>query len=226
MPKHSVIGSLRLLALAAKVAGAMPAVRSARKTPRQHRSRETVDVILTAAARIFAEQGWHGATTNRVAEAAGVSVGSLYQYFPGKLALLAALKERFIVHLLAQLQKPLTHPRQSLAAGLRRAIRTTLACHNEHRTLLLLFAEELPVRLHHDASNRGQEAPHLVLLRRFFARHQRALGDRDAALAALIVGEMVDAVTRSALRDRPADFANGRLESELLDACLLYLRGR
>ena len=204
----------------------MPAGRSARKTPRQRRSRETVDVILTAAARIFSEYGWRAATTNRVAEAAGVSVGSLYQYFPGKLALLAALKERFVAHLIIRLEEALTRPGDSLASGLRRALRTTLSHHREHRALLLLFAEELPVRLHHHAGNRGDEAPHLALLRRFFTRHQRALRDRDAALAALIVGEMVDAVTRSALRDRPTDLANGRLEAELLDACLLYLCGR
>lgn len=184
-----------------------------------------VDVILTAAARIFAEHGWRGATTNRVAEAAGVSVGSLYQYFPGKLALLAALKERFVAHLMARLELALAAT-GSLDVGLRRAIRTTLTCHHEQRGLLLLFAEELPGRLHHHAGNRDHEAPHLAMLRRFFTRRRRALRDRDPALAALVVGEMVDAVTRSALRARPQDFTNGRLEAELLDACLLYLRGR
>lgn len=69
---------------------------SLRKTPRQARSRRTVERILDAAARIFHEQGYAGATTNDIADEAGVSVGSLYQYFPNKDALLVALTKRHI----------------------------------------------------------------------------------------------------------------------------------
>jgi AcrR family transcriptional regulator len=67
-----------------------------RKSPRQRRSRETVERILDAAARIFDERGYRGTTTNHVAELAGVSIGSLYQYFPNKDALLVALAERHL----------------------------------------------------------------------------------------------------------------------------------
>lgn len=63
----------------------------ARKRPVQRRSRETVDAILTAAARVLEQRGYAGFNTNRVAERAGVSIGSVYQYFPDKDALLAAL---------------------------------------------------------------------------------------------------------------------------------------
>lgn len=62
-----------------------------RKRPLQERSRETVRVILEAAARIFEERGIAAATTDAIAERAGVSVGSLYQYFPNKESLLATL---------------------------------------------------------------------------------------------------------------------------------------
>lgn len=67
-----------------------------RKLPRQRRSAETVERILTAAARIFDERGYGGTTTNHVALEAGVSIGSLYQYFPNKDALLVALAERHV----------------------------------------------------------------------------------------------------------------------------------
>ena len=60
------------------------------------RSRRTVERILDAAARIFHEQGYAGATTNDIADEADVSVGSLYQYFPNKDALLVALTKRHI----------------------------------------------------------------------------------------------------------------------------------
>jgi AcrR family transcriptional regulator len=69
---------------------------SPRKSPRQERSRRTVERIVEAAARIFHEQGYAGATTNDIADEAGVSVGSLYQYFPNKDALLVALTTRHI----------------------------------------------------------------------------------------------------------------------------------
>ena len=69
---------------------------AARKTPVQQRSRRTVDKILSAAARILVEDGYSAMTTNDVAAAAGVSIGSLYQYFPNKDALLRALVERHL----------------------------------------------------------------------------------------------------------------------------------
>jgi AcrR family transcriptional regulator len=81
---------------------------SPRKSPRQERSRRTVERILEAAARIFHEQGYVGATTNDIADEAGVSVGSLYQYFPNKDALLATLTTRHIEHTTAALADLLT----------------------------------------------------------------------------------------------------------------------
>jgi len=66
-----------------------------RKRPRQERSEATVDAILEAAAREFAAEGYEAATTNKIAEAAGTSVGSLYQYFPSKDAIAVELARRF-----------------------------------------------------------------------------------------------------------------------------------
>jgi AcrR family transcriptional regulator len=65
-----------------------------RKTPRQKRSADTVGVIVEAAARVLELNGFEGFNTNAIAERAGVSIGSLYQYFPSKNALLSALIER------------------------------------------------------------------------------------------------------------------------------------
>lgn len=65
-----------------------------RKSPRQARSADTVETILAAAARVLGRESLAGFNTNRVAEVAGVSVGSLYQYFPNKSALVAALIDR------------------------------------------------------------------------------------------------------------------------------------
>jgi len=67
---------------------------SGRKPPRQSRSQALVDAIVEAATRILPDRGLDGTTTNRIAELAGVSIGSLYQYFPNKDSILATLIER------------------------------------------------------------------------------------------------------------------------------------
>jgi AcrR family transcriptional regulator len=65
-----------------------------RRSPRQTRSRATWEAILEAAAQILERHGAAALTTNRIAERAGVSIGSLYQYFPNKHAVLAELIRR------------------------------------------------------------------------------------------------------------------------------------
>ncbi|MHC1479857.1 TetR/AcrR family transcriptional regulator [Frateuria aurantia] len=65
-----------------------------RKRPRQARAQATMESMLDAVAHILGRHGWAGLTTNAVAEVAGVSIGSLYQYFPNKRALVASVRKR------------------------------------------------------------------------------------------------------------------------------------
>ena len=65
-----------------------------RRTPKQERAQATVDAVIEAAARILIEDGYLPMSTNRVAERAGVSIGTLYQYFPNKDAIVEALVQR------------------------------------------------------------------------------------------------------------------------------------
>jgi AcrR family transcriptional regulator len=117
-----------------------------RKAPAQSRAVETVEAVLEAAARILEEQGFAGYTTNAVAERAGVSVGSLYQYFPGKDAITVALIERETGTLLADVAR--TQAEEGLDAKLVRLIRSAVA-HQMRRpklAVLLDFEERrLPI---------------------------------------------------------------------------------
>lgn len=70
--------------------------RLTRREPKQQRSRQTVDAVLTAVRVVVECHGTQAITTNRIAEAAGVSVGSLYQYFPDKRAIFIALHDRHV----------------------------------------------------------------------------------------------------------------------------------
>ena len=65
-----------------------------RKNPTQKRSRATVDAVLDAGARLLLTIGYDKASTNKIAEKAGVSIGSLYEYFPGKEAIFAEIRRR------------------------------------------------------------------------------------------------------------------------------------
>lgn len=69
---------------------------SARRIPRQHRSRQTVEAVLAAVPLVMKRHGAASITTNRIAEVAGVSIGSLYQYFPNKRSVFRALHERHV----------------------------------------------------------------------------------------------------------------------------------
>lgn len=81
-----------------------------RKAPQQARSKRMVEWILQGATRVFRAEGF-GATTNRIAEQAGVSVGTLYEYFPNKEALLAALAERHVAEAEGGVDAALAHAR-------------------------------------------------------------------------------------------------------------------
>lgn len=77
---------------------------AARKRPVQARSAVTLDAIFQASIQVLVAEGLNRLTTTRVAERAGVSVGTMYQYFPHKQALLYALNERYLENLAGRME--------------------------------------------------------------------------------------------------------------------------
>src|ERR1051326_7166272 len=116
-----------------------------RKRPRQARSRETVDTILEATARVLVAKGYDNLSTNAVATAAGVSIGSLYQYFPNKEALVLALIERHMEQMnaaiLAELARVATLP---MAEAARCVIELTIRAHAVEPELHRVLTEQVP----------------------------------------------------------------------------------
>lgn len=97
-----------------------------RRQPRQERARLTVDALLEATARVVDDVGWPGLTSARVAHVAGVSIGSMYQYFPGKEALFGALIERAVDADLARLEAAVESVRgQPLEEAARKLLRVS-----------------------------------------------------------------------------------------------------
>ena len=122
------------------------------RRPSQRRSQVTVTAILDAAARVFEERGFDAGTTNHVAERAGVSIGSLYEYFPNKDAMVVAVVERELERerskLLAILEPAATE--HGLAAQLRAFVETLVALHAKRPALhrILFDQAEHPPAAH------------------------------------------------------------------------------
>ena len=94
-----------------------------RRKPQQERSRQMRDDILEASIRVLAIDGPLRFNTLRIAEVAGISVGSLYQYFPNKDALVYALHTRLVATLWEEMEDILDHPRLNPRTKVRRIAR-------------------------------------------------------------------------------------------------------
>ena len=122
-----------------------------RKQPVQHRSRTTVDVVLTAATQVFETCGYAAGTTNRIAERAGVSIGTLYQYFPNKEAIAVALLERHITDTDHRLHEWVGHmvvEQHSLKEALHDYVTGMLEMHSKQPRLQHILLEETPLPEH------------------------------------------------------------------------------
>src|SRR5678815_1313214 len=157
-----------------------------RKQASQERSRATVDALIDATARILVKEGFDKASTNRIAEVAGVSVGSLYQYFPGKEALVAAVIERHQQDLLRVARGMLPKVEgQSLQQAMRSVVGAAIAAHRADPRLHRVLAEQLPRtgKLENvDVFNRQNYA----LFKVYLERHRDEIRAVDLDLASFV----------------------------------------
>ncbi|MEO3783794.1 TetR/AcrR family transcriptional regulator [Actinocorallia sp. B10E7] len=104
-----------------------------------------VERILDAATRVLSERGYDGASTNRIAATAGISNGSLYQYFPNKDAIVVAVLDRFADHLAerlgAKIETAMSEPWQN---GGRILLAAQIKLLEENADLLRIIVEQVP----------------------------------------------------------------------------------
>ena len=170
-----------------------------RKSAIQERSRATVDALVEATARILVKEGFDKASTNRIAEVAGVSVGSLYQYFPGKEALVAAVIERHQQQIMQTVRGELA---EVLAEPVEKAMRMLVAiavkAHRVDPKLHRVLAEQIPrvgklEKL--DLFNRENYA----LFRTYLERHRDEIRVDDLDLASFVCVTSIEALTHNAV---------------------------
>jgi AcrR family transcriptional regulator len=173
-----------------------------RKSPSHERSRRTVDRILDAATRIFHEQGYTGATTNDIADEADISVGSLYQYFPNKDALLVALTQRHITTTTTDLTNLLLDlPRDSDLETTFRTVVDFLVSQHDLDDLHLLVMHQAP-RTHDINLSLEHAKSHLVELTSQILR-TKITDSRKRNLVARMVVATIDASVHDVILRQP-----------------------
>jgi AcrR family transcriptional regulator len=170
-----------------------------RKIASQRRSRATVDALLEATARILIKQGFDKASTNRIAEVAGVSVGSLYQYFPSKEALVAAVIERHQQEIMQtvrrELQGVLT---DSVDKAIHKLIVVAVKAHRLDPHLHRVLAEQIPRVGKLEKLDRFNRE-NFTLFRAYLERHRDELRVDNLALAAFVCVTAIEALTHNAV---------------------------
>jgi AcrR family transcriptional regulator len=192
-----------------------------RKRPRQPRSRATVDTILEATARVLVKHGFDRLTTNAVASAAGVSIGSLYQYFPNKEALVAGLVERHVEEMgaavVAELAKVAAMP---IAAAVRQVVELTIRAHAVEPELHRVLTEQVP-RVGRLAKLRETDELCHRMVAQLLAHRRAELAIRDPDLAAFVIVSAIEAIVHRAALLQPHRLVDPRLVDE---AALLVTR--
>ncbi|NED92752.1 TetR/AcrR family transcriptional regulator [Streptomyces sp. SID11233] len=194
-----------------------------RRMPRQVRAELTRDRVLTAAARVFAEHGYAAGTTNRIAERARISIGSLYQYFPNKDAILAELLVRHIDRGRWAQADELHLSAGSLEAMVRALVRDAIDNHRDDPQLLRIMFEEAPVSQELLDTIDRHERKRVDQVRSLLARHPDVHVQGLDAAAELIVFT-VEANAHK-LMAYPRATPVETFESELVAMVTRYLRG-
>lgn len=200
------------------------ALTSPRKHASQHRSRATVDALIEATARILVREGFDKASTNYIAEKAGVSVGSLYQYFPSKEALVAAVIDRHQQELrqvaLGALEKMMELP---LEQAVRKLVTAGIEGHRVDPKLHRVLAEQIPRtgRLDKVETNiRDGRA----MFRAYLEHHQEELRAVDLDMAAFVCVTAIEALTHRAVLHHPEFLSDQATETLIDEATRLMVR--
>ncbi len=194
-----------------------------RKRPQQQRSRQMVDTLVDATARCIAVRGLDGTTTPAIAEYANVSVGSLYQYFEDKEALIEALLERIALEVTQVLRAGATVTDQMPLTELtRNAIRTALALLHSNEGLYLELIKNWYRLPTHKVVDVLQQF-FLELTRMYFAKHHREFQvDNLHVKVFVIVNSTIFTVVRF-LSEEPPFIRESELVEELTVMISAYL---
>jgi AcrR family transcriptional regulator len=200
----------------------MPASRAnrPRRKAKQDRSRETVTIILEAAARVLLDQGYALATTNRIAKKAGVSVGTLYEYFANKEEVFEALIQNELGHLVDAFRNEETNPTAAVDETISQLLLAGMSAMRFGPEFFRAL-EQVP-----NATFRRHlaEARQLVLrlIEQLLEDHRTELRVTDLELAAFVAVSAAEGIAANAT----SEFFDERLAQEIAVLLKVYLTGK
>jgi len=195
-----------------------------RKSPRQTRSQATVEALLEAGARVLREDGYEKASVNRMAEVAGVSIGSLYQYFPSKEALVASIVKRHSERMLEVFQRDLaTLAHLPVEEGVRAILRRTFEAYAVDPALRRIVVDEVP-QFGLVTRTREFDAMLAEALKAYFQFYADVIRPKNHELAVKILMASVEAIAQAVVVDDPAMLTSNELVEEVAHLVLGYIR--
>lgn len=153
------------------------------RPPKRERGRQRVEALLDAAAGVFLERGADAATMTEIAVRAGASIGSLYQFFPNKSLLAQALRDRFVVRVLAVFDRLEREPAMEPAA-LTKALVNYIRAFEQDRAVMRTLGD---VANEHDADRVRTRSILTQALGRVLCAHAPGLDHRRAVLSARLI---------------------------------------
>ncbi len=198
-----------------------------RKSASQERSRLTIDALVEATARILMKEGYDKASTNKIAAVAGVSIGSLYQYFPSKEALVAAVIDRHSQELTQVVRDALIKvATQPIEVATHELVSLGIEAHRVNPELHRVLAEQIP-RVGRLESIAAIDRNVHALLRGYLEAHRDEIGVADLDVAAFVCVTVVEALTHTAVLHRPEILAGdkaARFVDDVTGLIVRYLR--
>jgi AcrR family transcriptional regulator len=193
--------------------------KGSRRQANQARSRQTVESLLEAGARVLVQRGYAGATTNRIAETAGVSVGTLYEYFADKDAIFDALIQRQIEALVEAIRSEGLDLKAPLGATLERLVRVAIGAMPRGPAFIRAL-EQVPGSALRRRLTRAR-AQVVAFIRQLLEARRAALRVKDLDLAAFVAVSAAEGIAMNA----SDEIFDDRLAREVGALLNLYLTG-
>lgn len=202
----------------------MPVRSVRRRRPQQLRAQQTVEAVLGAVARVLKRHGPAGVNTNEIARIAGISIGSLYQYFPDKYAIFAALRDRHTEAMARLVETELVAAASlGLEDVMRRLIAAMIEAHALDPALHALLLHQLPPGA--DSDRMFEERVHNALRLALTARKDELRQPIAYERILFVTTRMLEALAHGVVLQRPAALSMEAAKSEALQAIMAYLHG-
>ena len=196
---------------------------SPRRHPRQQRADRTIRTLLDATARVLVRDGYDGASTNKIAREAGMSIGTLYQYFPNKEAIVLALARRTGEHEVAAVRETLTQLSEApLPQVAEQLITLLIERHRVEPALHRVFITQVP-QTGKLAAIREMDDRAAALLGDYLRSRRPHLTDTAIERQLFVVMHAAEGLVHQAVIERPEYLEDPAFARELVQLIVSYL---